>query len=80
MAEYPSERVARTLWDGGLHMPGGNLLNELHLNGSKAVLVFQRGVSLKCSLHFTMLFFPHLCKLRQTALLRLSPVLLKLVR
>lgn len=61
-------------------MPGGNLLNESHLNGSKAVLVFQRGVSLKivkCKLH---LFFPHLCKLRQTALLHLSPVFLKLVR
>lgn len=28
------------LWDCDLCVPGGNLLNESHLNGSKAILMF----------------------------------------
>lgn len=41
MAEHPSQRVAKMLWDCGLCVPGGNGLNESHLNGSKAFLSFR---------------------------------------
>lgn len=45
------------LWSCGLYVLGRNLLNESHLNGRRAILIFQSRVCLTYSLHFSKLFF-----------------------